>query len=132
MAQIHITKLHDGPRNAIIHVALQGDGTGDLTDEVLIDPAELNPPLPPVPALRIDRLQYDLTAFDAKLEFDYLATDTPIWTMTGDGSGEFDFSSFGGLTDRSLELDGTGKLLLTTSGLTIGGFGTMIIGVKKS
>ena len=133
MAQIKITTLNDGPRNAIFHVALAGDGTGDLVGETVIDPAmSFDTPLPPVPALRIVRLMYDLTGFDAKLDFDYLASDTPIWTMTGDGSGEFDFSAFGGLTDRSLELDGSGKLLLSTTGLDIGGIGTMIIAAKKS
>jgi hypothetical protein len=133
MAQITITKLNDGPRNAIIHVALRGDGTGDLVGETLLDPAtSFDVPLPPVPALRIMRIMYDLTGFDARLDFDYLASDTPIWTMTGDTGSEFDFSSFGGLTDRSLELDGTGKLLLTTNGLDIGGLGSMIVVAKKS
>lgn len=133
MAQITITRLNDGPRNAIFHVALQGDGTGDLVDAVLIDPAtSFDVPLPPEPALRINRLIYDLTGFDAKLEFDYLGSDTPIWTMTGDGGTDLDFSAFGGLTDRSLELDGSGKLLLTTSGLAAGGLGTLIVMAKKS
>ena len=133
MAQITITRLNDGPRNAIFHVALQGDGTGDLVDAVLIDPAtSFDVPLPPVPALRIERLMYDLTGFDAMLEFDYLASDTPIWTMTGDGGTEFDFSHFGGLTDRSPDLDGSGKLLLTTSGLDLGSLGTLIVMANKS
>lgn len=133
MAQIKVTKMHDGPRNAVFHVALAGDGTGDLVDEVLIDPAtDFDPPLPPVPALRIDALKYDLTGFDAKLEYDYLASDTPIWTMTGDAPVEFDFREIGGLTDRSLELDGSGKLLLTTAGLGSGAQGTVIIIAKKS
>jgi hypothetical protein len=133
MAQIKITALNDGPRNAIFHVALAGDGTGDLVGETVIDPAtSFDTPLPPVPALRIMRLMYDLTGFDARLYFDYLATDTPVWTMTGDGSGEFDFGAFGGLTDRSLELDGTGKLLLSTTGLDAGGLGTIVIVAKKS
>ena len=132
MAQIKITTLNDGPRNAIFHVALRGDGTGDLVDEVLIDPAtSFDVPLPSVPCMRIERLTYDLTGFDAMLEFDYLATDTPIWTMTGDGGCEFDFGWFGGLADRSLELDGSGKLLLSTSGLDLGSLGTLIVAVKK-
>lgn len=129
---IKVTQLLDGPRNATIHVSIVGDATGELVDAVLIDPADLTPPLPPVPALRIYGLVYDLTGFDAKLEYDYLASDTPVWTITGDGAGQLDFSAFGGLTDRSPELDGSGKLLLTTSGLMAGGFGSMVITVKKS
>jgi hypothetical protein len=134
MAQIAITRLADGPRNAIYHIALQGDGTGDLVDVAVIDPAtDFDPPLPAVPSLRIARLIYDLTGFDAYLEFDYLATDTPIWTMTGNNGGsDLDFCSFGGLSDRSLELDGSGKLLLSTSGLGLGDRGSIIIMAKKS
>ena len=133
MAQIKITQLHDGARNAIYHIALQGDGTGDLTDQTIIDPAvDFDPPLPPVPCMRIDRLWYDLCGFNARIEFDYLATDTPIWTMCEGGGGDVDFSSIGGLSDRSPELDGSGKLLLTTSGLGTGDFGTIVIAAKKS
>ena len=132
MAQIKITQLHDGPRNAIYHVALAGDGTGDLTDQTLIDPAAFDPPLPAAPALKIDELWYDLTGFDARLEYDYLASDTPIWTMSGNQAVQLDFKCFGGLSDRSAELDGTGKIMLTTSGLGAGDFGTIIITAKKS
>lgn len=132
MAQINITKLNDGARNAIFHVALQGDGTGDLVDAVIIDPAtSFDVPMPALPALRIMSLRYDLTGFDAEIEYDYLESDTPIWTMTGDTGSAFDFCEFGGLTDRSLS-DGSGKLLLTTNGLSNGDKGTIIICAKKS
>lgn len=132
MAQIRITKLHDGPRNATYHVALAGDGTGDLTDQTVIDPAAFDPPMPSVPALRINLLWYDLTGFDARLEYDYLTSDTPIWSMSGGTANQLDFACFGGLSDRSVELDGSGKIMLTTSGLGSGDFGTIIIAAKKS
>jgi hypothetical protein len=132
MAQISVTTLNDGPRNAIVHVSIQGDGSGELVDSVLIDPAELNPPLPPVPALHISKLWYALVGFDAKLEFDYLTSDTPVWAMPAAEGVCFDFDSFGGLTDRSLELDGSGKLQLTTQGLTADGFGSIVLWVRKA
>lgn len=132
MAQISVTTLNDGPRNAIVHVSIQGDGSGELVDEVLIDPASFEPPLPPVPALKISKLWYALVGFDARLEFDYLASDTPVWSMPGGETACPDFDSFGGLTDRSDVLDGSGKLQLTTSGLTEGSFGTLILWVRKS
>jgi hypothetical protein len=133
MAQITITKMHDGPRNAVFHVSVFGDGSGELVDEVIIDPAtSFDKPLPPEPAMRVEKLWYDLSGFDAFLEFDYLTSDTPVWTMSQNNTGQPDFSEIGGLTDRSNPLDGTGKLMLTTSGLGDGDFGTIIVYAKKS
>lgn len=132
MAQISVETLHDGPKNAVIHVSILGDGTGELTDEVLLDPAAFDPPLPAVPALRITRLQYCFSGFSGRLEFDYLASDTPVWSMAGDEAIDLKFDEFGGITDRSNPLDGSGKLMLTTVGLGANDFGSMIVWAKKS
>jgi hypothetical protein len=129
---ITVTTLHDGPRNAVVHVSIVGDGSGDLADEVLVDPAAFDPPLPARPALKISKIMYDFTGFNAYLEFDYLSSDTPIWSMSGDQPGCFDFDSLGGLTDRSNELDGSGKLQITTDGLAAGDRGSMVLWVRKS
>jgi hypothetical protein len=60
MAQIAITKLNDGPRNAVFHVAIAGDGSGDLSDEVIIDPTtSFDPALPASPGITVNELQYD-------------------------------------------------------------------------
>lgn len=132
MAQISVTTLNDGPRNAIVHVSILGDGSGDLADEVVIDPAAFDPPLPPVPALKISKLWYALVGFDARLEFDYLVSDTPVWSIPGGETMCLDFDSFGGLTDSSPDLDGTGRLQITTSGLSEGDFGSLVIWVRKA
>ena len=133
MAQIKVTTLHDGPQNAHVQVSIIGDETGDVTDETLIDPAtSFAIPLPSKPALRLVKIWYDLIGFDAFLEFDYLASDTPLWSMSNGQGTPLDFSCFGGLTDRSNELDGSGKLMLTTSGLGEGDFGSIVLDVKKS
>jgi hypothetical protein len=131
VAQITITRLNDGPRNAIFHVVVVGDGSGDLVDATLIDPAtSFEEPMPAQPALRIVGLHYDLSGFIGLLEYDYLMSDTPIWTMTP-GAGGFDFTRFAGLTDRSLS-DGSGKIMLSTYGLGVGDYGTVVIEAKKS
>jgi len=130
MAQVTVTTILDGTRNAAFHVAIAGDGSGDVTDEVVIDPTSFDPALPASPSLTIDRLMYDLTGFDARLEFDYLASDTLVWSMTGDQFADADLSGFGGLKDRS-EQDGTGKLRLSTSGLGNGDVGVLVIKVRK-
>lgn len=132
MAQVTITKLNDGPRNAVFHVSIFSDGSGEETDSVLIDPAtSFDPALNAEPTITIDRLWYDLTGFNAYMEFDYLASDTPVWSMSGGQANSIDFCYFGGLKDRSNPLDGSGKLMLNTSGLGAGDFGTIIIKVRK-
>lgn len=130
MAQIAISKLLDGPRNAVFHIAISGDGSGDLSDEVIIDPVtSFVPPLKAVPSLTIDRLQYDFTGFDAWLEFDYLASDVPAWSMSGGEYHDVDLSQWGGIRDGSPS-GGLGKIKLSTSGLT-DGHGVLIVKVRK-
>lgn len=131
MAQIGITKIMDGPRNAVFHIAIEGDGSGDVTDAIVIDPTtSFDPALPPVPTLTLDHLWYDLTGFDAKLEFDYLVSDTLVWSMTGDQYCAVDLSCFGGLKDRS-PISGEGKLKLSTRGLGTAETGIIVIKVRK-
>ncbi len=133
MNTVAITKIIDGARNAVFHIYIKSDGaSGDLTDEVLIDPtSDLNPWMDSSPSLTIDQLWYDLSGFDARLEFDYLIDDTAAWVLSGGNGVHMDFGSFGGLKDRSGTLDGTGKLMITTSGLADGDCGTIVIKVRK-
>lgn len=129
---VAITKILDGGRNAVFHVTITGDELGDLSDEILIDPAtSFDPAMEPKPALSIDALWYDLTGFNARLEFDYLASDTPVWSMSGGQPAQLDFCCFGGLKDRSNALDGLGKLKISTSGLGVGDVGTIVIKARK-
>lgn len=131
MPQIDVTTLNDGPRNAVIHVAIAGDSLGDFANEVIIDPkTSFDPALPGVPGLTIQAIHYDLTGFDAVLEWEYLTSDVMVWSMTGDQCACADFTGFGGLKDRSPS-DGTGKLKLTTKGLGDGETGTFIVWVRK-
>lgn len=131
--RVVITKIIDGPRDAVFHVYLQSDGaSGDETDYVLVDPeTDLVPSPGGKPSLSITELSYDLSGFSAELSFDYLLNDTPVWSLSSNHC--FDFRSFGGLKDRSGALDGTGKLLLTTSGFSsTEDRGTIIIKLKKN
>lgn len=131
---ISITKIIEGERHAVFHISIASDGaSGDLTDLVLIDPSvDLSPALNPKPSLTIEHLWYDLSGFDAQLEFDYLLSDTPVWTLSAGNGVHLDFTPFGGLKDRSNVLDGSGKLMISTNGLTAAGdCGTIIIKVRK-
>jgi hypothetical protein len=132
MSTATVTKLLDGARNAVFHVSIVGSVVGDLTDTVIIDPAtSFDPAYPAKPGMSIDALCYDLTGFDAWLEFDYLASDTPVWSMSGGSAVQLDFCDFGGLKDRSNALDGLGKLKLSTNGLAEGDRGSLIVRVHK-
>jgi hypothetical protein len=132
MSQIAVTKILDGPRNAVFHVSIVGDAVGDLTDETIIDPAtSFDPAYPAKPGMSIDGLWYDLTGFDAWIEFDYLVSDTPAWSMSGGQAVNLDFCPFGGIKDRSNAMDGTGKLTVSTNGLAAGDRGTFIVKIHK-
>lgn len=129
---VEITKLLDGPRYGVYHIFLKSDGSGDLENTVLINPTEdFTPPYESLPSMAIETIQYDLSGFSARLEFEYLINNTPIWSMSEGPGSEVDFTNYGGVRDRSGILDGTGNLLLTTSGFSIGDFGTIVIKVKK-
>lgn len=127
-----ITKILDGSRNAVFHVTITGDALGDLVDATLIDPADsFDPAMAPQPALSIDALWYDLNGFSAALEFDYLTSNTPVWSMSEGQPAQLDFCCIGGLSDRSNPADGLGKLKISTSGLSVGDIGTIIIKARK-
>lgn len=130
----NITKIMEGDRSAVFHVFIQGDGeSADLSKLTLIDPfVDLCPKLKRRPCLTITGLWYSLTGFDGRLEFDYLNDETGIWALTGGNASEICFDGFGGLKDRSPPLDGTGKLLLTTTGLmAASACGSIVIKVRK-
>ena len=131
--KVTVTKLMDGQRNVGFHIFIKSDGvSADLTDYVVIDPAiSFAPAFPNTPSMTVEKIYYDLAGFDAFLEFDYLLSDTPLWAMSGGQYAEAEFDCVGGLKDRSNELDGTGKLQITTSGLTAGKFGSIIVKVRK-
>ena len=132
MSSVTITKILEGQRNVVFHVAIVGDGLGDLADAVLIDPAtSFDPAMRAGPTIKLDCIQYDLTGFSAWLEYDQLLSDLPVWTMSDGNPACFDFTQFGGLFDRSVASDGSGKLLLSTSGLAAGDRGTIILRVRK-
>lgn len=111
------TVLLDGPRHSIIHFYLKGGGAdGELTDYELLDPTvDLDPPSD---RLVIEHVLYDFAGFDATLEFDSgLPDSTMIWVLPEGSNNSVDFMPVGGFADRS-GLDGTGKLLISTIGLT--------------
>lgn len=131
---VNVTKLMDGPKNAAFHVFIKSDGaSADLVGYTIIDPAEsFDPGLKNKPVITVDEIYYDLTGFDAFLAFDHLLSNTPLWAMSRSQCSEAEFGCVGGLKDRSNPLDGTGKLQITTNGLTAGFCGAMVIKIRKN
>lgn len=127
---VTITKLLEGPRHAIFHVYLKCDGaSGEVVDQVIIDPVDLMPPQRNKPALRIDELWWDFSGFVVRFEFNSIP-DTPVWTISP-GTNHICFGKIGGLADRS-SLDGTGALQFSTVGFdNAAKQGTMIVKITK-
>lgn len=130
----NIQKVIDGDRNAVFHIFIRGDGaSADLNKVTLIDPLlDFTPPRGRKPCMSITEIWSSLAGFDARLEFDYLNDETGVWAISRGSQEHVNFESFGGLKDRSPTLDGTGKLLLSTSGLLSADCcGSLVIKVRK-
>lgn len=131
MAQINVTKILDGARNSVLHIFIAGDGSGDLSGEVVADPTVFDPAMPGVPTLTIEDIKYDFVGFNGYLAFDDLVSGTPVWAMSGGQYSEVCLKDFGGIKDRS-SVDGDGKLKLTTSGLSSGDVGVIVLELRKN
>ena len=127
MSQVNIIELINGSRYKTLEVFITGDSNGDLVDEVLSDPVDDNETNV---KYVIENLIYSVQGFSAVLEFDYLASDSPKVVMPENQNNTVDYRPHGGLADRS-GVDGTGKLLITTKGLTTDGFGSLVISLRK-
>jgi len=112
---VTITKTNEG-RKATFHIYLRSDGsTGDLDGETIIDPT-VDLGLNSDARMSVENIIYSLFGFQGRIEFDTgVVEDKMMWLMHG--TDTVDFRPLGDLKDRS-GLDGTGKLLLTTTGLT--------------
>ncbi len=127
---VNVRNIEQGPRNAIFHIYLESDGaTGELEDEVIIDPATIG--LLSTDRLVLQKITFGLSGFDARIEFDTgVVEDKMIWVLTP-GNSFVDFTSFGGLKDFS-GLDGTAKVQITTTGFTsLGDQGSIVLEMKK-
>ena len=112
---INITTVNDGPKNVVVHVYLKCDGvTGEIVDQIIVDPALLVPSRSAKPFLSLDEIWWDFTGFGVRFEYNSIP-DTPVWTASAGNGSHVCFEDFGGLADRS-GLDGAGALRITTFG----------------
>ena len=124
-------KLLEGSKRAIFHFYLEGDGSGEFNNEVLINPvADFDVPVALNTQLTITKIWYGSALYDAVFSFNAVAP-VPSWVITADQGNYISFDYFGGLSDQSAP-DGDGKILLSTSGFNVAGTkGSLIIEVKK-
>ncbi len=117
MANIINTKvILDGSRFLILAIYLKSDGTGELDGEVIVDPADYA--MADGQRLRLVEVDYSFSGFDGVLEFDTGESEPNFkWVLSESANMAVDFCKWGNLIDDS-GLDGTGKLLLSTTGFT--------------
>ena len=114
--------IEEGGKNVVVHVYIASDASGELTNEVIFDPAGRR--------LAIEKVWSSLAGFDVLVAFDSIP-DAPVWVCTDGGSNHSCFMNIGGLKDPG-GLDATGKLIFTTTGLTVAGDkGVVILKMRK-
>ena len=132
MSQVTVRKVVEGGATIILLLSFQGDGAGDLADEVIFSPEDLaRPPVPKsVPTFRLDQAWYGLPKFDVVLRVGTLPKSL-LWTFSQQSGSHTDFRSFGGLVDPDVfsvqPPDTDGKLMISTDGLVNGVFGNMVL-----
>jgi len=107
-----------GPRSIVLSVYLKSDGvSGDLAQEPLLTPSEVG--LDEDARFRLQYVAYNFAGFDGVLEFDAGLVDPAFkWVLSERTNAPVDFRPFSHIRDDS-GLDGTGVLMLNTTGFTL-------------
>lgn len=134
MAQVTVQKVVEGPSNITIRLNLLSDGSGELTNFVILSATDLSPVRPNTgPMFKIKQLWFGMVWFDITLSMNSLAPE-PVWTVARDCENHVDFRSFGGLGTALLNppADYDGKLMISTNGFAAAGSqGSMVIEMLK-
>lgn len=129
MANIVTTQtILDGSRNTIIKVTILGDGSGELTNQIIFDSSAY---ANDTQNNKLWRIQYNLNGFSGTLYWD-ATTDVQLMSLTPNYAADQKFFWNGGLVNNA-GAGKTGDILLTTSGLASlpAGTGEIILYVKK-
>jgi hypothetical protein len=122
----------NGTRNFVARIDITGDSAGDVTATPIIDPlaaisgVQASVGLTGLPTnLKIKSINYNLAGFKAALLWD---ADTDVLACAlSEYDGEIDFFEMGAPLLNNAGTGKTGKLLLSTSGIAAGDYGTIII-----
>lgn len=128
-----LNNVVDGPRRVVTQIQID-DTSGDEAGTAVIDLSALTPA--PV-ALTIERVTANIVGFSATLEFDH-TTDTLIIALADGDSVDFVWRGAShagpgadGWKDTGTPGDGTGDVIITTTGNLAGDAGTIQIVAKK-
>jgi hypothetical protein len=137
MGQVTVSKVVEGPSHIVIRVDLASDGTGELSDYVVLSPTDLIPRVKNnVPAFRLMQVWSSMIWFDVVLKVG-VVTPSVLWTLARDTDNHVDFRSFGGLVDpivytNPLAAD-DGKLTISTNDfLQVGSRGVLVLELRKT
>lgn len=122
---VEVQTILDGKTALVVRVHLEGDGTGDETDTVIVDASSYTPAFTDFSIMGISS---NLVGFSAELEFD--ATANVHAFTCPDYNQDQNFRNFGGIPNNA-GAGKTGDLVITTTGLGAGDTGHIILELKK-
>lgn len=122
---VDVNTLHDGERNAVFHIRIEGDGSGEESATSLIDISTLKG----APSrVKIRAVDGKLTGFSASLLWD--ATTDELAAEVPAGTSFLDTDMYGGIINNA-GAGVTGDINITTVGLGAGDNGVIILEVRK-
>ena len=120
---VEVQTLINGPRNLILKVHIDGDGSGEETNKLIVDVS-----LYDCSEVSIKHVQGSFSGFTAELLWD-AAVNTHAFNVP-DYDVDQDFCSFGGLINNA-GAGKTGDIVMTTTGLGNGDTGHLVLKMKK-
>lgn len=116
--------LISGPRNLILKVTFDGDGSGDESGTTLVDVSSFN-----TSEVRLIRVQASLVGFSMSVSWD--ATTDKLFMTVPDYEFNQDFTMFGGLVNNA-GAGKTGDIVYNTIGLGASDHGHIILEMVKT
>ena len=127
---ITTTTILDTQDRTIVKLDISGDGSGQETNTTIYDPADYTNSTVYTKLIRVWQSWSDLLGGTVRLNWDATAIKVLLSFSGGDSINFLDFSSFGGIINNG-GAGQTGKILLTTTGLTATSVLTLILDIGK-
>lgn len=136
MAQVSVIKVTESSSHLVIRLNILGDSNGDLVNQPILSPSDLNPVRPNnIPAFRIMKIWGSPIWFDAVF-YSGLLSPVLLWTFARDCDFEVDLNPFGGVIDQNVYLvpppDDSGVLNISTNNLVQGSVGVFVLELRKT
>lgn len=115
---VDVQVLHSGPRHIGVRICNLSDGTGE-TAVKKIDKSSLAgfDGVEPT-TLSLERISWAITGMSVTVAFDHTTDD--VIAQLGEGSGEHDYTKYGGALQDPASAGDTGDVVVTTTGHSAG------------